>query len=156
MAAEPRLGPDGPPLTYRLAEVTVRMVRSPGRSVEQPLQLTLSGTGRGTLGQGSQQRSFTQAPQELGTLLNALYRMHFFNLPANSTIRHSVVLQDDGTVQTTLLRMVDAASTRVCFAVKGYEKCVTFGAEGPARLEQLVERSFTEADRLAAPAAATK
>jgi hypothetical protein len=139
----------GPPQTYRLDEVSVRLTRQPGRP-NFPLQrISLTGKGSATLERGGQSQPFHYTAQDLLGVLNELYRIHFFDLPNNYSTRHSVSLKDDGMVITGHLRLQDASSTIVCFAVAAYEKCVTYTTEGPYELEKLTQRVFAQAEQLA-------
>ena len=148
MAAGPSLGAAGPPLTYRLDQVTVRVTRPPGGSASKTRQVSLFGTGNATLERDGRSLPFRYASKDLVALLNELYRIHFFELPANYTGQYSVFLKDDGTVVTQALRMSDTPGTSVCFAVADYKKCVNYGTEGPRELADLAQRLFAEAERL--------
>jgi hypothetical protein len=80
-------------------------------------------------------------------LLNQLYKIHFFELPAKYTTRYSVFLRDGGIVATSALRMNDAASTSVCFEVDKYEKCVAYSRDAPCELENLVNSVFDDLEK---------
>jgi hypothetical protein len=114
-----------------------------------PVQrVSLSGTGSSTLERGDQKLSFRYADKDMLVLLNKLYRIRFFELPTRYTAKYSVFLKDDGSVGTQALKMSDASSTNVCFTVMAYEKYVTYSSEAPRELEDMVQRIFSEADRL--------
>lgn len=149
MAMESNPAAAGPPQTYRLDEVSVRLTHQPGRPNFPLRRINLSGKGSATLEGGSQNLPFSYAAQDLLGLLNELYRIRFFDLPRNYSTRHSVSLKDDGMVVTGRLRLLDTASTTVCFSVAAYEKCVTYTTEGPYELEKLTQRVFAEAEQLA-------
>ena len=149
MAAISDASPAGPPLSYRIDAVVIRMTLPPERQGDTPRQLQLSGTGSATLESQGQRRAFPHTPQAQVAVLDALYRMRFFNLPTQSAARYSVVLREDGMVLTQALRMVDAPTGRVCVSVAAYEKCVTFGTTEPSALAQLVERTFADAQQRA-------
>ncbi len=150
MAAEHHTGISAPPLVYRLDEVSISLTRQPGSSTAPIQRINLSGTGSATLERGGQRMPFRYTPKDTLALLNALYKMRFFDLPTNYITRYSVFLKDDDTVGTSALRMPDASSTSVCVTLTAtYEKCVSYGAEGPYELENITARIFAEADRLA-------
>lgn len=153
MPAQKSLGVGGPPLTYRIEDVNVKLTRQPGSAAFPIRRVHLSGTGSATLERDGQTLSFRYASRDLLNLMNAFYKIRFFDLPTNTTARHSVFLKEDGSVVTSSLRMLDAASTRVCFSVATYEKCVTYASEPPRELDELVQRVFAEADRLVKPGA---
>lgn len=150
MATERNPGAGGPPLAYRLDEVSIHLTRQPGHGF--PIRrVSLSGTGSATLERDKQNLPFRYESRELLALLNEFYRVRFFDLPTNYRARYSVFLKDDGTVGTEVLKMSDASSTSICFAVPSYEKCVTYSTEGPAELEKLAQRVFSEAEQLVIP-----
>ncbi|WP_090369411.1 hypothetical protein [Nitrosospira sp. Nl5] len=149
MATELSLGEGGPPLTYRLDEVSVRLTRHSGNPALPIRRVILSGTGGATLERDGERMQFSYGNRELLALLNALYKIRFFDLPSQYNTRYSVFLKDDGTVGTEALRMPDSASTSICFAVSGYEKCVTYGRNSPLGLEGIAKQVFSDAGRLA-------
>ena len=154
MAAERNAAADGPPRTYRLDEVTVRVQRQFGHG--QPMgQLILPGQGQAMLQSGERKRLFDHPATDHLNVLNGLYRMRFFDMPAQLRAPLSVFLKDDGMVGTQALKMADAGSTSVCFSLPGYQKCVRYDGTGPRELDDFVERLFADAEqraRIAAPA----
>ncbi|HKX53415.1 MAG TPA: hypothetical protein VJM47_06395 [Nitrosospira sp.] len=147
MAAERTLGPDGPPLAYPLQEVNLHLTRQPGNAAFPVWRVSLLGKGTAIFERGDELLQVAYPIAELIDLLNELYRIRFFDLPSQYTRRYSIFLKGDGTVATSALRMMDAASTRICFAVTGYEKCVTFGRDGPHDLENIVNRVFDDVEK---------
>lgn len=149
MAEEQSLGPGGPPLTYGIDEVSLRVTRHPGNPAFPVTRVTLSGTGSAELRREDELAQFPYAVKDLLAILDELYRIRFFELPLKYTTRYSVFLKEDGTVGTSALRMSDAGSTSICFAVPQYEKCVTYGRDGPLELENIAKRIFSDVNRLA-------
>jgi hypothetical protein len=124
-----------PPRSVRIEDLRVRLERGAGQVAGSAARsVVLSGAVAG-------QRD------TLVALLNALHAVHFFALPGQMTLQTSVVLQEDGTVQTQWLHRSDEPTTRVCVSVStAYEKCVTFTATaGPADLVQLADQTFARA-----------
>lgn len=151
MSAERKPGADGPPLTYRLDDVIVRVQRQWGHG--QPMgQLMLAGKGQATWQSGDRNRLFDHTAKDHLNVLNGLYRIRFFDMPAQLRSPLSVFLKDDGTVGTQGLKMADAGSTTVCFSLPGYEKCVRYDATGPRELEDFVQRLLADAELRAQPA----
>lgn len=148
MATELNLGAGGPPLAYRLDEVSVRLTRHSGNPAFPFRRVILSGAGNATFERDGESMQFSYGNKELLALLNALYKIRFFDLPSQYNTRYSVFLKDDGTVGTEALRMTDSASTSICFAVRGYEKCVTYGRDGPLELENIAKQIFSDAHSL--------
>lgn len=149
MAADRTLGPNGPPLAYRIDEVTLRLTRHPGNFAFPIRRVSLSGTGSASLESDGQSVQFPYATKDLLVLLNELYRIRFFDLPEKYTTRYSIFLKDDGIVGTSALRMTDAGSTSICFLVAEYEKCVIYGRDGPFELENIAKRIFADTEGLA-------
>ncbi|MCZ4304097.1 hypothetical protein O4G98_05070 [Zoogloeaceae bacterium G21618-S1] len=153
MAADARLGPEGPPLRYPVDGVSVAIRQLPG-SVRgaQTRRLVLPGAGRATLTRGEAVASFDYAAADLMGVLNTLYRMRFFDLPTDLVARYSVYLNDDGVVGTSHMRLLDRASTEVCVRLADYEKCVRYADGEPAALDALVRQLNAEADQRVAAA----
>lgn len=147
MAAERTLGPEGPPLAYPVQQINLHLTRQPGNPAFPVQRVSLSGKGTATFERGDELLQVAYSTGELVTLLNELYRIRFFELPSQYTTRHSVFLKDDGTVATSVVRMMDAGGTRICFTVTGYEKCVTYGRNGPNDLENIVNRVFDDMEK---------
>ena len=140
MAGERSLVPGGPPVAYRIDEVHLHLTRHPGYAAPPIRQVRLSGTGNATLERGGELVQISCSTRDLVALLNELYKIRFFELPSKYITRYSIIVKDDGTVATSALRMTDAGSTSVCFAVTEYEKCVTYGRDGPRELDSGVLR----------------
>jgi hypothetical protein len=147
MAAERTLGPDGPPLAYLIQEVNLHLIRQPGNPAFPVYRVSLSGKGTITFERGDELLQVAYPTAELIDLLNELYRIRFFELPSQYIPRYSVFLKDDSTVATSAVRMLDVASTRICFSVTGYEKCVTYGRDGPHDLENIVNCVFDDVEK---------
>lgn len=147
MAGERALGPDGPPLAYPIQEVNLHLTRQPGNAAFPVRRINLSGKGTAAFERGEEFLQIPYSTSTLVALLNELYRIRFFELPSQYTARYSVFLKDDGMIATSALRMMDAESTRICFAVTGYEKCVTYGRDGPSGLENIVNGVFDDIEK---------
>ena len=140
------LGPGGPPLTYRMDEVRIRLTRHPGNTAFPVQRISLSGSGSATLERDGKIMPFIYPVKKLLVLMNGLYRIRFFDMPDDYTNRYSVVLKDEGTVETAALHMLDAGGTRICFSAASYEKCVNYGDGGPSELDDIATRILSEAD----------
>lgn len=148
MAAKAGHSVGKPPASYPLDEVRVQVTRQPARGGATVQRVRLTGSGSAMLERGGHSLPFRYDRKDLMTLMNAFYRMRFFEMSADTTTRYSIVLQDDGTVRTSMLRVSDASSTQVCFSVASYSKCVTYSSDPPGELESVVQQVFDEADRL--------
>lgn len=147
MAGERTPRPEGPPAAYPIQEVNLHLTRQPGKAAFPVRRISLSGKGTAAFEQGEEFLQVSYSTSALVALLNELYRIRFFELPSQYTARYSVFLKDDGMIATSALRMMDAGSTRICFAVTGYEKCVTYGRDGPYDLENIVNRVFDDIEK---------
>jgi hypothetical protein len=147
MASQTILELGGVPVEYRLDEVSIRLSREHGHGFS-PQRVMLAGTGQAMLERGGQNLPFHYPNADLMALLNELYRIRFFTMPTSYTTQYSIFLKDDGTVSTSILRMQDASSTTLCFAVADFEKCVSFSLDGPRELDELAKRIFSEADAM--------
>jgi hypothetical protein len=140
------LGPAGPPLSYHIEDVSIRITTYPGQSASKLIgRVSLAGTGEGMLEKDGNRLSFPYAQKNLLTHLNVLYGIRFFDLPVDYITQYRVFLKDDGTVETSALRMVDMSSTRICTAIGQYQKCVTYAVGQPPReLEEMVKQTYRE------------
>lgn len=150
MAAEHSFVAGGPPLNYRLDELSVRFLRQPGHGLPG-WRVSLAGSGAALLENDRQKRHFFYPVKDFLALVNELYRIRFFELPTTYTTKYSVFIKNDGLLGTQGLRMSDASSTRVCFTVAAYEKCISYGADGPRELEDLVQHVAADVERLVSP-----
>lgn len=148
MANQTSVSLDGPPKSYPIDDVAVRIHIQSARGLPMP-QVTLSGNGTGTLERDQQTSSFAYPSKDLLLVVNALYRIRFFSLQDDPGVTYSVFLRDDGMVVTQALKMSDVGSTRVCFSAGNYEKCVSYVGEGPAELNDIVRTVVAQAERLA-------
>ncbi|MBU1228666.1 MAG: hypothetical protein KKA55_14800 [Proteobacteria bacterium] len=139
----------GPPPQYRLDAVSITLTRHSGTPSFPVRRVSLSGAGSATLERDGQSLPFRYPPKDMLALLNELHRFRFFELPADYSVRYSVLLRDDGVVQNRALRVADASSTSFCFAAGDFKKCVTYGSQGPRELEELAQRLWSEAEGLA-------
>lgn len=148
MANQSSVSLEGPPKSYAIDDVSVRVHIQGARGLAMP-QVTLNGNGTGTLERDQQTSSFAYPSKDLLRVVNALYRIRFFGLHDDPGVTYSVLLRDDGMVVTQALKMSDVGSTRVCFSVGSYEKCVSYVGDGPAELNDIVRTVVAQAERLA-------
>ena len=140
------LGPGGPPLTYPVDDVHIRLTRHPGNTAFPVQRVSLSGSGKAILERDGKIMPFTYPVKKLLALMNEFYRIRFFHMPDDYTNRYSVFLKDGGMVQTGALHTLDTGGMRICFTAASYEKCVNYGDEGPSELKDIARRIFSGAD----------
>lgn len=132
-----------PPAGYRLDEVAIEVTRN-GRPPAALRHARLTGKGTGEWKEGTGKVSFPFPPADMLVLINSLYAIHFFDLPASFSVRYSAYLRDDGTTGLKALKMHDAAHSILCFTAGGFKKCVTFGEGAPLELERLVAQILAD------------
>ena len=137
------------PKTFRLDELTIRLVRQNGNAAYAPQQLLMSSQG-GSLQQHDRTQSLRYSAADLIGLLNQLLRLRFFDLPQRNSTRQVAMPQADGLVSLGELSLSNANTHSVCVALGAAEHCVRYGSEAPQELDQLVQRVFADAERLAA------
>jgi hypothetical protein len=142
-------GKVGPPLSYKIEEVRISLTQAPGSPSFPIERLILFGNGNATLERNGRSVTFDYSQKDLMNVLNEFYKIRFFELPEDYSTEYSVFLDDNHVAQTTALRLSDAESTSVCFAVGNYKKCVTYSHNGPLELENVVKRVFSDADKFA-------
>lgn len=138
-----------PPLEYRISEVSV--VISSHTPVDRAGWRTIQLMPGASWAEDRSRvrRPFEFTRQQMMEALKALYAMRFFELASAPSARRTIRLDDDGVVRTSLLRPLDAGSTRVCFRTASYEKCVAYGADAPEPLVQWVVAVKADAMRAA-------
>lgn len=89
-------------------------------------------------------------------LLNELYAIHFFDLPAQYASQDVARLRDEGSV--VVLQNYDSSGNvnSACVIIGAVEKCVRFGKQVPLELERILKHQFAQAERLAGLAAGTR
>lgn len=150
MAKERNKSTDSIPTTYTLEKLNINLTIHAGSKKGASAQhLHISGMGNSTLEQNGKKIPLNYSPENIVNILNTFYQIRFFDLPTRHNIKYSVYLNEDGSIGTNALRMVDASSTTVCFNLPDYEKCVTYGSDGPSELQALTKHLFVEAKLLA-------
>lgn len=150
MAKERNNSTDSPPATYTLETMSIDVTKHAGAKKGSSVQhLHISGIGNSTLEQNGKKVPLNYSPENIVKILNTFYQIRFFDLPTRHNIKYSVFLNEDGSIGTNALRMADASSTTVCFNLPDYEKCVTYGSDGPSELQELSKNLFVEAKQLA-------
>lgn len=141
-AAARTLDPHGPPSSYHIDNVRIRLALHPGRGGKSIQSLILSGNGDATVKRDGKLVQFPYPRDDFLNLLNEFYRIRFFDLPETYITRYSIFLKDDGTVAMSALRLPDMPSTQVCVVIDEYEKCVMFGRDGPLELKSITKKLF--------------
>ena len=150
MAKERNTTTNIPPVTYKLDELSINLTIHAGSKKGSSAQrLNIFGRGHSTLEQNGSLTPLNYSSEDIIKILNSFYQIRFFDLPSRHNIKYSVYLNENGSIGTNALRMIDASSTTVCFNLPDYEKCVTYGLDGPNELQSLTQRLFTEAKQLA-------
>lgn len=136
-----------PPNKYQLNDVIIKFTRHAGMIKNSTRkQVVISGNGASSIELNGKKQSLNYSPNALVSLINSLYKINFFDLPNRFNRNYTVVLNDDGSLTTNILKMTDAASTTVCFSVPHFEKCVTYSKDKPYELENIVQSVFENTD----------
>lgn len=121
---------------------------------QQVLVIAEGGKASMEAGRPATTRAFSLPAADVVALLNGLYRLRFFELPAVIGARTSVFLMPDGSLGTQQAGMTDASTSTVCFRLPGHEKCVRYTAgQGPQELEAWVKAVLADALRRTQPTA---
>ena len=147
LAAEALPKADAMPQTFGIDALSIRLSRQVSNA---PWQVQLSGVDGGSLTQGGKQRPFPYSAKDLVVLLNALYEVHFFDMPSRYAAHAAAQLGADGTVSMAGVDSSNATGNGVCVSVASFEKCVRWGNRAPVELERIAQRAFAEAQHLAA------
>ena len=147
MAGEFKLSSNEIPQKFSVDELRISLTRQQGNAAYAPWQIHLSGADGGSLAHDGKQWPFPYAAKETVMLLNALYDMHFFDLPTQYAMHPVAHLKADGTVILAQMR-TSSAGNSVCVAVASIEKCVHYGNQAPPELDRIVQRVFADAQRL--------
>lgn len=147
LAAEPLTKADAMPQTFRIDALSIHLSRQVSNA---PWQVHLSGAEGGSLTQGGKPRPFPYPAKDLVALLNALYEVHFFDMPSRYASHAAAQLSADGTVSMAGVDSTNATGNAVCVSVASFEKCVRWGNRAPVELDRIAQRAFGEARRLAA------
>ena len=133
-----------PPPRYPLAQVTISLSRPPGRAPGGASRITISGDGRvsATHGRDTEPRSSarTLSAEKLIDLLNAFYRVHFFEMVDSHGVDRTVQLGPAGMVETLATKWMDRGGKRLCVELGDYRKCVTIVQGRPVEAARLAER----------------
>jgi hypothetical protein len=150
MAGEVTSGAHGMPPSFPVSVLSIEVSRQTGNAAYAPLRVHLSGADGGSLGKAGTQQSFPYPPGELVALLNALFELHFFDLPSRYANRPAAQLNADGSVSLNMMESSSSTANSVCVRVASFEKCVRYGNAAPLEIERLVSRVVADAQRLTA------
>lgn len=136
-----------PGSVFDVRQLEIRISRRTSNAAQAPWQLRLSGAGGSSYSRGGRTWRLPAAGKEAVALLNELYTIHFFELPAQYATRDVARLRDDGSV--VVLQNHDSAGNlnSVCVTIAESEKCVRYGSRVAPELDRIVEREFAAAER---------
>ncbi len=137
------------PQAFAAGELSIRLSRQAGNAAYKPWEVQLSGAGGGTLSHDGKQWALAYAPKDVVALLNALFEIHFFDLPTQYSTQGVAQLLDDGSVRLIEKSTSNARSNSVCVRIAAFERCVRFGSRAPLELDRIFQRIFADAQRAA-------
>ncbi|MCK9606104.1 MAG: hypothetical protein M0R33_06585 [Methylomonas sp.] len=132
-----------PPEQYRLADVSITIRHQTSRGIPGGYQIALHGDGTAYLQNTDANPVKTELHNSTAAiieLLNDFYRIHFFDLADTYAKKKQVLLRDDGLVATTVMKMADVDSKKLCVQLADYQKCVTIINNEPAEASQLIAK----------------
>ena len=136
-------GQTKPPLQYELSQVTISIRHQTSRGIPGGYEIMVSGDGAGSYVQNKAGKSATTnlrvSKEQLLELINAFYKIHFFELADTYSVRRRVILRDGSTVVTGLRKLVDMGGTKVCIRIADYNKCITVVDNQPVAVANLVK-----------------
>lgn len=138
-----------PPLHYELSNTSVSIAsHARGQKDTYPTRIDIFGAGASSIEKDGRTVVFDYSTEDFLILLNAFYKIRFFDLPTNYILQQSVFLDGNTSVGTSALRMTDQATTTVCFKTADYKKCVAYGVDTPKELDLLIHTLFSEVYRI--------
>ena len=139
----------GPPATYKLADVTIRIERGyHAYTTKYEDSVTLSGTGTCDVKQNDSgtklKKEFRLDRHIVQALLRELYDLHFFDLKDSYTTRPQLVFDDDGGVETRVSIINHQFETQVTVSIGAFSKSIRFDAHGlpPEELKRFADRVY--------------
>lgn len=136
------LGPTGPPLSYRIQDVTIRLVRQAGFGPGGGYSIQVHGDGTGHYWYSQppsppEEWDLSISRPAIVDLLNAFYKARFFELDTSYADQYGVTVSQEGVVTTTVTDAADAGATILTIRVGSYEKSVSWSLWAPAELATL-------------------
>lgn len=132
-----------PPNKYLLSDLEIKFTRHAGMiKGSTKKQIIISGNGSSIIELKGKEQPFKYSSTEIVSLINSFYKIRFFDLPTHYNTSFSVFLNNDGSVGTKALRMMDSANTTICFSLPNFEKCVTYSKDKPFELENIIQTIF--------------
>ncbi len=137
------------PQAFAVGELSIRLSRQAGNAAYQPWEVQLSGADGATLTHDGKQWPLPYEPKDVVALLNALFEIHFFDLPTRYSTQEVAQLLDDGSVRLIGKSTSSAGGNSVCVRIAAFERCVRYGLRAPLELDRLFQRTFVDAHRAA-------
>ena len=136
------LGPAGPPLSYKIQDVTIQLVHNAGYGPGGGYSIHVHGDGTGHYWFSQppslpEEWDFSLSRPAVVDLLNAFYKARFFDLSPSYAQQFGVAVSEDGTVTTTETVTADAGSTRITIKIGSYERTVSWSLNAPSELGTL-------------------
>ncbi|MDD5037075.1 MAG: hypothetical protein PHE55_20300 [Methylococcaceae bacterium] len=147
VAGNPQPDSTAMPRAFEVSQLSIRLSRQAGNAVYQPWEVRLSGGGGEILSHDGKQWSLPYAAKDVVALLNALYEIRFFDLPAQYSTQDVAQLLDDGSVRMIQKFTSSSGGNSVCVNIASFEKCVHYGLQAPVELDRIFQRVFADAQR---------
>lgn len=130
-----------PPDNYLLDQVNISITHTTGHKLPGSYQINLDGslTASRTVDR-DKTNSISLSKDDFMEILNAFYKVHFFELQDTYTKQTSVALLEDNKIKTYRTKMMDTSSKRVCITLADYKKCITIVNNQPSVLTQVITK----------------
>lgn len=136
------------PQAFAVGELSIRMSRQAGNAAYKPWEVQLPGAGGGSLSHDGKQWPLAYASKDVVALLNALFEIHFFDLPARYSSQGAAQMLSDGSVRLIEKSASSSSGNSVCVRIAAFERCVRYGSRAPFELDRIVQRVFADAQRV--------
>lgn len=141
---------------FDAGQLDIRLSRQTSNAVQSPWLVHVSGAGTSTFSRNGKTWPLPYAASAAVTLLNELYAIHFFDLPAQYAPPDVARLRADGSVVVLHNHVSNNNLNSVCVRIVAAEKCVRFGSQAPLDLDRIFKHQFAQAERLAGAPAGTR
>lgn len=137
------------PQAFEAGDLSIHFSRRAGNAAYKPWEVHMSGAGGGTLIHDGKHSPLAYPSNDVVALLNALFEIRFFDLPAQYSTQDVAQLLDRGSVRLIQKFTSSASGNSVCVNIAAFEKCVRYGPQGPVELDRVFQRVLADAERLA-------
>ena len=137
------------PRAFYVGDLSIHFSQRVGNAAYTPWEVHMSGAGGGNLIHDGKHSPLPYASRDVVALLNALFEIRFFDLPAQFSSQDVAQLLEGGSVRLIQKFTSSSGGNSVCVNIAAFEKCVRYGPQTPVELDRIFQRVFADAERLA-------